>query len=162
MNRQPGMPRPLSHYRYTPRDRHYHRDIAHWRGARAGMRVLGLPSCAGWLQGLTGDDYDLWLDLAAAMPAIRAIPAAAPTQVGAGIGSAERPAAALAASGEAIFILHKEADGQWSCAPLPSGLASATRPCAANCGDLASEGEDVTAPPGNPPVFIIEMVARRA
>lgn len=51
-------------YQYSRLQSEAHRDIAHWRGARRGMRVLSLPTCHAWLQRQANDAcYDFWPDL---------------------------------------------------------------------------------------------------
>lgn len=102
-------------YQYSRLHADTHRDVAHWRGARGGIRVLSLPTCASWLQRQANDDfYDFWPDLAigSALPAQHPV---APT-----------------ATAPGTFILHKNADGAWFINPWQGDPFDDVRPRAAN------------------------------
>ena len=116
--------RPMS-YRYFHIRADQHRDVAHWRGAKGGMRVLSLPSCQGWLRRQANDaSYDFWPDLS----------------IGTGLmrerRSSVRPPAVQT---HAVFIMHKDHGGDWDIARWQADQAGEVRPLAAN-GE--HEGED--------------------
>lgn len=118
-------------YQYSRLPSDIQRDVAHWRGAKSGMRVLSLPSCAGWLQRQANDaSYDFWAD--------RAIVAPLRTH-GAPV--------VLAPEGTEALVLHKEADGSWLSFPWQAMQAVKGTAAADSGGDSTS--------------FIIEISASR-
>ena len=119
-------------YQYSRLPCDLQRDVAHWRGAKGGMRVLSLPTCAGWLQRQANDaSYDFWAELALVAP----LPTPAPV-----------PSPAPAAATE-VLILQKDADGSWLSYPWQSTQA-------ANIGARTGGVDDATR-------FIIEISANR-
>ena len=112
--------KPMS-YQYLPLRFEEHRDVAHWRGARGGVRVLNVPTCAGWLQRQANDaSYDFWPDLA--------------------IGTLMRAPAEMAPAGNdqaadsaaALFVMQQDPDGAWFIDPWRADHAGDVRPVAAN------------------------------
>lgn len=121
-------------YHYSRLRSDEHRDVAHWRGARGGMRVLSLPSCEGWLQRQANDAcYDFWPDLAigAHLPA-------------AGTTAPQAPPAS-------VLLMQRDADGAWFIDPWRADEAGVLRPLAANG---AHEAADIGAGANS---FIIEV-----
>lgn len=109
---------PRSHteqaYLYSRLRADSHRHIAHWRGAKGGLRVLSEPSVTAWLQRQANDaSYDFWRDLSIGNLAI---------------GDAEPDTA------QATFIMQKESDGSWLIAPRADDTPVQLRPAAANAG----------------------------
>jgi hypothetical protein len=110
-------------YQYCRLRSEAHRDVAHWRGARGGVRVLSLPSCSGWLQRQANDAcYDFWPDLAIGTR----LPPQQPADGGAAV-----PHAASAT----VLVLQKDAGGAWLIDPWRADQAGVMRPLAAN-GDV--------------------------
>jgi hypothetical protein len=108
-------------YQYAPHRPGDHRGIAHWRGARGGMRVLSMPSCAAWLHRQANDPhYDFWPALAVGGHWTDDSPVPSPENSG------------PALSAQCVFVLQKEGDGNWLLAPLEAWPDRAVRPVAAN------------------------------
>ncbi|WP_426110334.1 hypothetical protein [Massilia sp. PWRC2] len=128
-------------YQYSRLHSDIHRDVAHWRGAKGGVRVLSLPSCAAWLQRHANDaSYDFWSDMAIVAP----LPARTGTAA---------PAEATQAS--EVFILHKEADGSWLSHPWHAEpAANGTPPEAAQLAEPSDGATESIR-------FIIEISGRR-
>lgn len=106
-------------YQYSRLLADTHRDVAHWRGARGGLRVLSLPTCAGWLQRQANDDhYDFWPDLA----------------IGSHLAPQHAQSATELASSSApvTFIMQKDRQGAWFIDAWRGEAVSAARPQAAN------------------------------
>lgn len=102
-------------YQYSPLHGDTHRDVAHWRGAKGGLRELSLPTCTEWLRRQANDAcYDFWPDLA----------------IGNQLSTAQTGAPASPAP--ATFIMQKDADGAWFIDAWDSDPANAVRPQAAN------------------------------
>lgn len=130
-------------YQYSRLHSDIHRDVAHWRGAKGGVRVLSLPSCAAWLQRQANDaSYDFWSDMAivAPMPARTATVLAPPAE----------------AAPSEVFILQKEADGSWLSHPWHAEpAANGTPPDAAEVAAPTDSADDAIR-------FIIEISGRRS
>lgn len=105
-------------YQYSPLHGDTHRDVAHWRGAKGGLRELSLPTCTGWLRRQANDAcYDFWPDLA----------------IGNQLTTAQTGGPALPAP--ATFIMQKDADGAWFIDAWQGDRADGARPQAANTTD---------------------------
>lgn len=147
-------------YQYSRVRTDEQRDVAHWRGARAGMRVLSLPSCADWLRRQANDDcYDFWADLAIGAQLQQPAASDEHAPVPAPVGTA------------AVFVMQQDPDGSWFIDPWRTDEAGQLRPLAANCAhdELLPEREKGAAAPahgddGAPSTtsFIIEIGAARA
>lgn len=112
---------PMS-YQYSRLRSDEHRDVAHWRGAKGGVRVLSLPSCASWLQRQANDaSYDFWADMCSGVPLVSDGPYAHDS--------------VREAAGD--FVLHKDADGAWFIEPWQADEADVLRQEAANGADGA-------------------------
>ena len=85
-------------YQYVPLLCDACRGVARWRGARGGVRALGLPSCAAWLRWQADDSsYDFWPDLA----------------VGSQL-AAKAPQAHADTVAPVLYVMQKTPDGTWS------------------------------------------------
>lgn len=113
-------------YHYLPHGPGNPRDVAHWRGARGGMRVLSLPSCQGWLRRQANDaSYDFWSDLAIGGTIVRERRAG--------------PASTPPAPAQAVYVMQKNTDGEWAVDPWRGGAPE--QPAAANAALPAAEAE---------------------
>lgn len=140
-------------YQYFHLHPQLHRDVAHWRGARGGMRVLSLPSCSGWLRRQANDaSYDFWPDL----------------RIGSHLMRERRAAAIPPRQLQAVFIMHRDAEGDWACerwpvaanhgeAALAAGDTASALPQKARARAAPVAGEDAATTS-----FIIEIGAARA
>ncbi len=149
-------------YQYSRLRSEEQRDVAHWRGARAGMRVLSLPSCAGWLRRQANDDcYDFWPDLAIGTHLTHT--SALETD----------ESAPLQAASAAVFVMQQDPDGSWFIDPWRTDEAGLLRPLAANgahgmCLSAADEAAATSkaaqhdSKPASATSFIIEIGAARA
>ena len=143
-------------YQYAPHRPDDHRGIAHWRGARGGMRVLSMPSCAAWLHRQANDPhYDFWPALAVG---------------GHWVDDSQSPSpesSVQARSSQCVLVLQKEGDGNWLLAPLEAWSDRGARPVAANSAlALVHGASGVVAPvvaaddgtqTAAAPAFIIEI-----
>ena len=110
-------------YHYSRLHADGHRDVAHWHGARAGVRVLSLPSCAAWLRRQANDDcYDHWPDIAIGMSIDNENRAAL----------WEGKADADLAQPPAVYVMQQDPDGAWFIDPWHADQALAARRPAAN------------------------------
>jgi hypothetical protein len=110
-------------YHYSRLHADGHRDVAHWHGARAGVRVLSLPSCAAWLLRQANDDcYDHWPGLAIGM-SIDNENAAALWEMKAGADDVLPPA---------VYVMQQDPDGAWFIDPWHADQAVTARRPAAN------------------------------
>jgi hypothetical protein len=126
-------------YQYSRLFSEQHRDIAHWRGAKGGVRVLNVPTCAGWLRRQANDAfYDFWPDLAIGAQLMRD-EAAHQALVRDGAQPSGGPGPAVAA---AVFVMQKDPNGSWFIDPWRTDQAGVVRPLAAN-GEAAHDGEAV-------------------
>ncbi|MDB5960426.1 MAG: hypothetical protein JWP59_1720 [Massilia sp.] len=126
-------------YQYSRMSSDQHRDVAHWRGARGGVRVLNVPTCAGWLQRQANDAcYDFWADLSIGAHLVRD-PAAREALIDDGARPSNGQARAIATS---VFVMQKDPDGSWSIDPWRTEQAGAVRPLAAN-GEAGHDGASV-------------------
>jgi hypothetical protein len=111
-------------YQYLPHRPEHHRDVAHWRGARDGMRVLSLPSCQGWLRRQANDaSYDFWPDICT---------------IGDTLVRERRAAPSAPVHSQAVYVMQKESDGEWAVDHWTSSPAA--RPPAANAA-MAADAE---------------------
>ena len=110
-------------YHYSRLQADGHRDVAHWHGARAGVRVLSLPSCAAWLRRQANDDcYDHWPGIAIGM-SIDNERAPALWNANADADAAEPPA---------VYVMQQDPDGAWFIDPWHADQALTARQPAAN------------------------------
>lgn len=147
-------------YQYSRVRTDEQRDVAHWRGARTGMRVLSLPSCADWLRRQANDDcYDFWADLAIG------------TQLQRPAASDQHPPVPAPVGTAAVFVMQQDPDGSWFIDPWRTDEAGLLRPLAANGSHdefLPERATSTVAPPHGDDCapsttsFIIEIGAARA
>jgi hypothetical protein len=147
-------------YQYFHHRPEQHRDVAHWRGAKGGMRVLSLPSCSGWLRRQANDaSYDFWPDL----------------RIGAQLQRERRAAPARPLRAQAVYLMHKDGHGDWECERWHGRESGGELPPAANHaehtdnvaapGDAPRQRRSATPPPTGDEgatSFIIEIGAARA
>lgn len=141
-------------YQYFRHHPEQHRGVAHWRGAKGGMRVLSLPSCSGWLRRQANDaSYDFWPDLLIGNELMR-----------------DRRAPAMPAQQvQAVFIMHRGADGDWDCErwPVAANHGGGTLAAGETAPALPREQRAQAAPAeghdnAGPTSFTIEIGAARA
>jgi hypothetical protein len=148
-------------YHYSRFRSDEHRDVAHWRGARGGVRVLNVPTCDGWLQRQANDAcYDFWPDLAIGAQLVR-------EHDGPPL-AAVQPAVTAAA----LFVMQQDPDGAWFIDPWRTDRAGQMRPLAANgeqhgvdaVGRATREWASIESPCDSVrgTSFIIEIGARRS